>query len=141
MPFKSVFGRNPFSSLPNTIDLKIERVLTGFLIGWTKGRIRSSICSANQKWKQVSSSHCIIVFFLSDTPSPCVSLCGVRVIVNVFNANFNNMSYRGGQFYWWGKPVYTEKTTDLSQVTNTLYHIIVSSTHRHERDSNQQIMW
>jgi hypothetical protein len=22
--------------------------------------------------------------------------------------------YRGGQFYWWRKPKYTEKTTDLS---------------------------
>jgi hypothetical protein len=22
--------------------------------------------------------------------------------------------YRGGQFYWWGKPAYPEKTTDHS---------------------------
>jgi hypothetical protein len=28
--------------------------------------------------------------------------------------------YRGGQFYWWRKPKYPEKTTDLSQVTNKL---------------------
>ena len=26
--------------------------------------------------------------------------------------------YRGGQLYWWGKPEYPVKTTDLSQVTN-----------------------
>jgi hypothetical protein len=25
--------------------------------------------------------------------------------------------YRGGQFYWWRKSEYPEKTTDLSQVT------------------------
>ena len=25
--------------------------------------------------------------------------------------------YRGDQFYWWRKSEYTEKTTDLSQVT------------------------
>jgi hypothetical protein len=27
--------------------------------------------------------------------------------------------YHGGQFYWWGKPEYLQKTTDLSQVTVT----------------------
>jgi hypothetical protein len=61
----------------------------------------------------------------------------------VLNATFNNISV-----IWWRSVLLveetdnTEKTTDLSQVTDKLYHHnVISSTSRRERGSNAHLWW
>ena len=49
--------------------------------------------------------------------------------------------YHGGQFWFWRKPEYLEKTTDRPAASHsqTLSHNVASSPPRHEWDSSSQL--
>jgi hypothetical protein len=61
--------------------------------------------------------------------TPVPSIFYVSPLSTIFQLYSRSVS--SGQFYWWRKPQYQKKTTDLSQVTVKLNQIMLHRVHRY----------
>jgi hypothetical protein len=119
----STYHSTRFSGDINTLLKSISHLRTVDEIGnWPLWSWSHGSCLYNYPCNQ-----CLSPLTLGDRISLRRSVILSRYWGVVYGVLRHFQQYFSGQFYWWRNPEYPEKTTDLPQVTDKLYHILLST--------------